>query len=110
VLAGLQVAFSTGLQDGITQHAAVAVIVGAIILCAMTAAVYLDASRYVFLIAIPLVVRCAAVWILLTAKTLHRIDFYTSTIAQSVKHVPAQIPNQHSALSPEDQRAVQTCQ
>ena len=101
-LAGLVVAYSTAIQTEIAQHPALASIVGAIIAFAMTVTVYLNPSRYLFLIAVPLVVTCAIVWILLTKKTLHHVDFYTSTIAQSVKDLPAQSPQQSSAVSPED--------
>lgn len=104
VLASLVVAYSTAIQDAATRHPTLLVILGAITVCAMTTATYLDRSRYVFLIAIPLVVTCAVVWVLLTVKTLRHIDFYTSTIAQSVKQVPARIPTQPSALSPEGRK------
>ena len=102
--AGLVVAYSTAIQDASTRHPTLVVILGVITVCAMTTATYLDRSRYVFSIAIPLVVTCALIWVLLTAKTLHHIDFYTPTIAQSVKQVPARIPNPPSALSPEDRK------
>jgi hypothetical protein len=68
VLAGLVVVYSTAVQDGIPQHPAISAILGVVIVCAKIAVVYLDTSRYVVLITVPLVVTCAAVWILLTAK------------------------------------------
>ena len=66
LLAGLVVAYSTPLQDGIYEYRVVAATIGGIIICAMATAAYINLSRYVFLIAIPLVLVSAAVWKLKT--------------------------------------------
>jgi|GEM_PF-4791081 len=65
----------------------------------MTTAAYINVSRYVFLIAIPLAFVCAAVWLMLSVRTLSHFEFYTTNIAQSVSHIPEPIPEQLSELS-----------
>jgi len=65
----------------------------------MTTAAYINVSRYVFLIAIPLAFVCAAVWLMLSVRTLSHFEFYTTNIAQSVSHIPELIPEQLSELS-----------
>ena len=86
--AGLVVAYFTPLQHGISEYPGVAATSGGIIICAMTTAAYINASRYFFLIAIPLAFVFAAMWLMLSARTLSHFEFYTTNIAQSVSQIP----------------------
>jgi len=104
LLAGLVVAYATPLQEGIFEYPGATAVIGGIIICAMTTAASINLSRYVFLIAIPLVLVSAVVWVLLTLKTLNHFEFYTTVISQTVSRIPEPLPAQLSNLSSQDRR------
>ncbi|MDJ0513958.1 MAG: hypothetical protein QNJ62_11010 [Methyloceanibacter sp.] len=107
IVAGLVVAYSTPIQDAVTQHPGRTAVVGVIAAVAMMIAAYINFLRYVSLVAIPLALACAVVWVLLTVRTLNHFEFYARDIARSVDHIPQPSPNRLSDMSSADRKEVE---
>ncbi|MEM9591673.1 MAG: hypothetical protein AAF967_10090 [Pseudomonadota bacterium] len=106
-VAGLVVAYSTPIQDAVTQHPGRTAVVGVIAAVVMMIAAYVNFPRYVSLVAIPLAVICAVVWVLLTVRTLNHFEFYAQDIARSVGHIPQPSQERLSDMSPADRKELE---